>query len=402
MCVRLLGGEEAEASNRTTDGFLTQIVSSMTQVIHLGVSAQDLHDNPGWSVRSWLAGKTPATVVIGFRGEQSKEMSRAWASSIIQRVALQVGGLKDSAPHERRIWLIVDEAPEAGRVPFITTSLTTLRSKGMRVVLGFQTLASVRVEYDKDTAQIWEGQCDIKIIGKLTSGADQEWASRLLGDREVERYQHQVSQQAGSDTRGQHSSSWQRVREPILMPSSFGQELGMQTDSRGRLLGPRALMLGAGRAAILDWPLTPRTTLREPVVDARWIQPGYQVPAWGKTPPDVAAPPTAAERPDDKDKAKRRSPAPAPLTPAPIQGADLPDCPVTPIAQQESPSNDLATEAAAHAVDAVVPGASLAARILGLAAQASGQVPPTAPQQSAPMIPWQEQDEGEQERGDDE
>lgn len=402
MCVRLLGGEEAEASNRTTDGFLMQIVSSMTQVIHLGVAALDLRENPGWSVRSWLAGKAPQIAVIGFRKEESKEMSKMWVASIIERVVLQAGGFKDVAPDRRRIWLVVDETPEAGRIPSITGALTTLRSKGVRVVLGFQTQASIRVEYDKDTAQIWEGQCDIKIIGKLTAGADQEWASRLLGDREVERYQHQVSQQGGSDQRGQHSSSWNRVREPILMPASLGQELGMQINRRGRLNGPRALMLGGGQAAILDWPLAPRTTLREPVVDARWIQPEYKAPAWGKTPPDVAASATAAERPDDKDKAKRRSSAPAPLTPAPIEGADLPDFPATPVAQQESSSNDVATEAAAHAMDAVVPGASLAARILGLVAQASGQVPPTAPQQSAQMIPWQERDEGDQGRGDDE
>ena len=400
MCVRLLGGEEAEASNRTTDGFLTQIVSSMTQVIHLGVSAQDLHDNPGWSVRSWLAAKTPSTVVIGFRGEQSKEMSRAWASSIIQRVALQVGGLKDVAPHERRIWLIVDEAPEAGRVPFITTSLTTLRSKGMRVVLGFQTLASVRIEYDKDTAQIWEGQCDIKIIGKLTAGADQEWASRLLGDREVERYQHQLSQQSGSDQRGQHSSSWQRVREPILMPASFGQELGMQTDSRGRLRGPRALMFGGGQAAILDWPLTPRTTLREPVVDARWIQPGYKVPAWGKTPPDVAAPPAAVtpDQPDPK-KRKEQTQAVTAMVPGPTQDPDLPGAPVPKSEQQPDLGDHLVEEVATHMLDMALPGAGLAAKILGLATQDT----PAAPQQQpGPGIvtPAQEQEQGEDRDGD--
>ena len=397
MCVRLLGGEEAEASNRTTDGFLTQIVSSMTQVIHLGVSAQDLHDNPGWSVRSWLAGKTPSTVVVGFRGEQSKEMSRAWASSIIQRVALQVGGLKDAAPHERRIWLIVDEAPEAGRVPFITTSLTTLRSKGVRVVLGFQTLASVRVEYDKDTAQIWEGQCDLKIMGKLTAGADQEWGSRLLGDREVERYQHQLSQQSGSDQRGQHSSSWQRVREPILMPASFGQELGMQTDRKGRLKGPRALMLGGGQAAVLDWPLTPRTVLREPVVDARWIQPGYKAPAWGKTPPDIAAPSAAAvsDRPDEREKAKpkrRKQAAPAPLTPAPI-GNDLPNLPVA-SAAEETISDHAAQEVAEHVLDMSLPGAGIAARILGIVAQAAPAaqtVPPLTPGLTA-VGPQEEQE----------
>lgn len=397
MCVRLLGGEEAEASNRTTDGFLTQIVSSMTQVIHLGVAAQDLKENPGWSVRSWLAGKTPQVAVIGFRKEQSKELSKMWAASIIERVVLQVGGFKDVAPDRRRIWLVIDETPEAGRIPSITSALTTLRSKGTRVVLGFQTQASIRVEYDKDTAQIWEGQTDIKIVGKLSAVADQEWGSRLLGDREVERYQHQLSQQSGSDQRGQHSSSWQRVREPILMPASFGQELGMQTDSRGRLRGPRALMFGGGQVGVLDWPLTPRTTLREPVVDARWIQPGYKPPAWGKTPPDVAAPPSAADLPDDKARKRPQQAAQAPL-PAPVSAtvkpADLPGVP----APTETPADHLASEVAEHVLDMTLPGAGIAAKILGLATQVASQAPQAAPPLT-PGIPAAGPQE-EQERDD--
>ncbi len=394
ICLTLLGGEDAEGPGRTTMGFLTQIVSSLTNVIHLGVAAADLKANPGWSVRGWLAGKTPPTVVAGFRSEQSKEMSQSFVASVIERVARQVGGFKDTAPDKRRIWLVIDETPEAGYIPSITTSLTTLRSKGVRVVLGFQSLAQVREKYSKDTAQIWEGQCDIKVVGKLTATADQEWASRLLGDREVERYTHQLSQQSGGDQRGQHSSSWQRVREPILMPASFGQELGMQTDSRGRLLGPRALLFGGGQAAVLDWPLTPRTTLREPVVDARWIQPGYKPPAWGKTPPDVAAPPSAAavspDQPDPKKK-KEQAQSVAVMVPAAAQDPDLPGAPVAKPEQQPADIGDhLAGELVEHALDMALPGASLAAKILGLTSQAT----PTTPQQQQPGVapPTQEQD----------
>ncbi len=399
LCVTLLGGPDAEGPNRTTMGFLTQIVTSLTNVIHLGVAANDHAKNPGWSVRGWLAGKTPPTVVVGFRSEQSKLMSQSWAASIIERVVLQVGGMPDAAPEQRRIWLVIDEAPEAGYIPSITTALTTLRSKGARVVVGFQTLAGVRKGYDRDIAQIWEGQCDIKIIGKLTAGADQEWASRLLGDREVERYQHQISQQAGSDQRGQHSSSWQRIREPILMPASFGQELGMQVDRRGRLRGPRALMFGGGQAAILDWPLTPRTVLREPVVDARWIRPGYKPPAWGKTPPDIAAPPASAApaQPDQKKK-KEQAQAVTVTNPQPTQDMDLP---ATAIKPEPGIGDHVAEDLVGHVLDMALPGASLAAKILGLTSQAQGAAATSQQQQpgmAAPPAQEQDREDQEQER----
>ena len=406
ICIMLLGGEDAEGPNRTTMGFLSQIVSAFTNIIHLGVSAADMKQNPGWSVRGWLSGKTPSTVVIGFRGEQNERMSQGYAASIIERVVRQVGGYPDAAPEQRRIWLCVDETPVAGFIPSITTALTTLRSKGTRIVLGFQTLAAVRERYSKDTAQVWEGQCDIKILGKLTAGADQEWASRLLGEREVDRYQHQVSQQSHSDAGGQHNASWQRVREPILMPSSFGQEMGMQKDRRGRLKGPRALLLAAGEAALLDWPLVPRGGLREPVVDARWIQPGYQAPPWGRDPPALA-PQIAGSLPKTGEQTdKPKKPAQEQTTTTVVAPAQDPDLPILPGQQepQESSPTERVTEAAMeHVLDAAMPGASLAARILGLVADAAPPTPTGQPVQTVTIIKQQGQEteqepEDEQER----
>ena len=384
----LLGGEDAKGPSRTTMGFLVQVATSVRHVINLGVAGADLSQNPGWAVRAWLSGKTPSVAVVGFR-DSARSLSQTWASSLIEQIARQVSDMPDAAPQDRRIWLIVDEAPRAGRVPSITDALTTARSKGVRVILGIQSLAQIREVYTRETATVWAGQTASKIICQTTAPEDQKWCSDLLGEREVERYTHQFSQQTGSDG-GQHSSSWQRVREPVLLPASFGQEL------RVYQTGPRALLMSGGAAALLDWPFPTLQKHRPAYVAARWTQPGYARPVWGKAPPDVAAPPSAPDRPDN-DKGKPRGPAPTPPTPAPIPSGDLPDFPAAPAAQ-ESPSDHLATEAVGHVLDAVVPGASLAARILGLAAQAAGQTPPASLQQTAPLLPGQGQEE---EREDD-
>ena len=396
ICLALLGGEDAVAPSRTTMGFLMQIISSLTNVIHIGVAAHDHKANPGWSVRGWLAGKTPNVVVIGFRGEQSEHLSQVFASSIIERIVRQISGFSDSAPERRRIWLCVDETPVAGYVPSLTVALTTLRSKGTRIVTGFQTQAGVREKYSKDTAQIWEGQCDVKIVGKLTATADQEWASQLLGEREIERYSHTTSQQSHSDQGGQHSAAWQRVREPVLLPASFGQELGMQKDRRGHLKGPRALMLAGGQAALIDWPLTPRIALREPVVDARWIQPGYHPPAWGQDPPVVAPQLAGSLSKTGKQKqAHKKKPVQEQQTATVTvtkQDPDLP--PLLPGQQpepQETPVDRLAGGVLEHVLDAAAPGAALAARILGLVsdtATATGR--PTQQTVTVTKRQWQE------------
>ncbi|WP_168185618.1 type IV secretion system DNA-binding domain-containing protein [Acidiferrobacter sp. SPIII_3] len=388
----LLGGEDAAAPSRTTMGFLVQVATSVRHVINLGVAAADLahSKNPGWAVRAWLAGKTPPVAVVGFR-DSARSLSQAWAASLIEQVVRQVGDMPDASPADRRIWLIVDEAPRSGKIPSITDALTTARSKGLRAILGIQSLAQIREVYTRETATTWAGQTASKIICQTTAPEDQKWCSDLLGEREVERYSHQISQNYHNDSGAQHSGSWQRVREPVLLPASFGQEL------RVLPTGPRALLMSGGEAALLDWPFPQLQKHRPAYVQARWTQPGYQRPVWGKAPPDVAAPPTTTtDRPDEK-KAKRRDPVPAPQAPAPIPSGDLPDFPTAPAAQ-ESAGDDLTKEAAAHTLDAVVPGASLAARILETAARAAGQAPPAAAQQSSPMIPNQGQ-EPEDERG---
>ena len=391
----LLGGEDAAAPSRTTMGFLVQVATSVRHVINLGVAAADLAQskNAGWAVRAWLAGQTPPVAVVGFR-DSARSLSQAWAASLIEQTVRQVGDMPDASPADRRIWLIIDEAPRSGKVPSVTDALTTARSKGLRVILGIQSLAQIREVYTRETATTWAGQTASKIICQTTAPEDQKWCSDLLGEREVERYTHQTSQNYHNDSGAQHSSSWQRVREPVLLPAAFGQEL------RVLPTGPRALLMSGGEAALLDWPFPPLQKHRPAYVQARWTQPGYARPVWGKAPPDVAAPPTTTDRPDEKKAKRREEAAPTPPTPAPVTlSGDLPDFPTTPTAQ-ESPGDDLAKEVAGHTLDVAVPGASLAARILEMAAGASGQVPPAAAQQSAPLIPEQGQ-EKEDEREDE-
>lgn len=386
----LLGGEDAAAPSRTTMGFLVQVATSIRHVINLGVASDNLSKNPIWSVSGWLAGKTPPIAVVGFR-DSARSLSQAWAASLIEQIVRQVGDMPDASPADRRIWLIVDEAPRAGKIPSITDALTTARSKGLRVVLGIQSLAQIREVYTRETATTWAGQTASKIICQTTAPEDQKWCSDLLGEREVERYQHQVSQQFRGDGGGQHSSSYQRVREPVLLPASFGQEL------RVLPTGPRALLMSGGEAALLDWPFPALQKHRPAYVAARWTQPGYARPVWGKAPPDVAAPlaTTSGERPED-NKSKSKKPEVAAVTVTiPATTSDLPDFPST--GQAGQPAGAVAEKAIDHLLDAAVPGAALAARILELAGLSQAPAPAATPQ----PIPGIQQRPSESEKEDE-
>ena len=282
------------ADSKTTQSFLAELSGALTHVIELGVADYAALKKYGkWSVRGWLSSNTklPKVAVIGWRAS-SKELSQAWAASLTEQLVRQIGDLEDCDPNERRIWLVLDEVAQMGKVPSIGDALVTLRSKGVRTVLGLQSVAQIDEAYGRNALTTWTGSISSKIICQLSSPDDQKFGASLLGEHEVERYTHQSTQSNGLVS---HSGSWQRMREPVMLPSELGTEIGPG------FRGVRALVVtGNRKVALLRWPFFFARKVRKSRVLARWIGPDYVRPVWGESPPPVCDAP--------KDEAARKAP----------------------------------------------------------------------------------------------
>ena len=368
------------ADSKTTASFLGQLSGALTHVVELGVSDFAIpKTSSGWSVRWWLRGgyKGPKAVVLGWQ-PSSKELSQAFAASLIEQVVRQLSDLPDCSPGDRRVWLILDEAAQLGKIPSITDALVTLRSKGTRVVLGLQSVAQIAQNYDRETLTVWSNSTDTKILCRLKSKEDQKFASELLGKRTVERYSHQFSQSAGAGgpTR---SGSWHRADELVMPESDFGHRLGP-----GKA-GVRAIVLpgGAKGAALLDWPYhkSPSPEIRASRIQAKWVKPGFSRPRWGETPPQVAdIPPGDNDTPrgDPKPPAQQtptqappapeapaQDPGPRQQQPGPGRAAPTPQAPQEPPRGDEPAQGDIADAAASAAIDTLLPGVGTVLDIAG-------------------------------------
>lgn len=279
----------SEEGNKTSMGFLVELASGLSNVINLGVAAHSMPDNKTWSINHFLNNeKAKKVAIIGYR-PSLKEFSKTFASSILEQLVRQLADLPDCAPNERRIWLFLDEVAQFGKIPSITVALETLRSKGVRVVLGMQSTSQIEKEYDRHDLSIWTGQCDTKIIGRIRETNDQKWAADLVGERELERYHHQFSAPTGGAAgTPSKSQNWQRVTEKVLMPAEFGQTLSAKYPKPIHALA----LIDDDHVAILKWPYPQLKTLRPSVTPAVWSQPGYNRPPWGVVPPPVAALPS--------------------------------------------------------------------------------------------------------------
>ena len=373
------------ASSKTTSSFLATISSFLTQVINLGVAADCLKKSAAgkqWSVNSWLSdsSSTPRIAVLGFR-PSAKAISQAWGSSIIEQIVLKLSDLPDVSPDERRIWLILDEVPKLGQVPSITDALETLRSKGVRVILGTQGIDQIEETYSKNVARSWATQTATKIIGRVTEPDSQKWASSLVGERELERFSSQYNVQSGGQGGSTNGGSYQRVKEHIVMPGEFGS---VATVTK---YGPRAILhvAGSNQVGLLDWPFVSQIVARagRDAHQAPWVLPGYARPDWGTTPPKVAAPPAIPDSPSSIKQDQQDQKA------APLDS-------VQPDTQQHNPDPTggdgagaaIADQIVDHVLDMLVPGAGMLHTMLS-AMDAGGSA-------VAPVVirkPQQQQDE---------
>jgi hypothetical protein len=352
--------------SKTTASFLAQIASGLSGVINIGVGEYENKSTEEWSVKAWLEGKTPSASIIGFK-PSAEQLSQSWSASIIEQVVAQVLDMPDCKPSERRIWLFLDEAPQAGKIPSITAALEAARSKGVRVVLGMQSISQIETKYEKATSTIWAGQTGMKIIANLAAPADQKWASDLLGEREIERYQKQTSSSMGSGPASM-SGGYQHHKESVLMPSQLGSELYVTGT------GPMALIQSTKHAAILTFPFPPISHQREAEVPAIWTKAGYKRPDWGVVPPKIDIPAqdttvtTTALSQGTAEKPQQNLASKAAAL-MPIKAAE---------GNADVVSAEVTHEAVGQMLDAITPGASILMELMGMTMDQAGSSSPVA------------------------
>ena len=182
-----------------------------------------------FSVRHWVrGGRGPGALFITYRAGQIaalRAMIAAW-------MRLAIFETMDGAEnHDQRLWFVIDELDALGAIAGLKDALARLRKFGGRCVLGFQSIAQVSGTYGAADAQTIVENCGNTLIlrcsGSETGGTSQ-FASRLIGEREIVR--RQISR--GSDRGGSLAAGGvrrsrnvgdQHVTEAAVMASQIEQ-----------------------------------------------------------------------------------------------------------------------------------------------------------------------------------
>ncbi|MET3472911.1 hypothetical protein ABIC78_003458 [Novosphingobium sp. 1529] len=163
--------------------------------------------------------------------EASKPLLACW----LECAASAVLGLAPSP--ERRIWFVLDELADLPRVDNLARLLPEGRKFGAAVILTFQALGQMQHRYGAQLAESILGCCNTKLFLQTIDGETQQWASRTIGECEVEirtMTDAMAKREAGSRT----TLGSVRKVNPRVLPS----ELRLPK-SEGYLLFPNGLPL---------------------------------------------------------------------------------------------------------------------------------------------------------------
>jgi type IV secretory pathway TraG/TraD family ATPase VirD4 len=189
-----------------------------------------------FSVREWIKNRTyPSMLFIPYRAGQIaalRSMIATWMHLAIFEAMSQPQG------SDQKLWFVVDELDALGAIEGLKDALARLRKFGCRCVLGVQSLSQVTSTYGGEAQTIIEN-CGNTLILRCSAsenGGTSQFASRLIGEREVLR--RQISR--GKDRESAFSSRGARRSRSITdhhvtETAVLASELEQLPDLRGYL-----------------------------------------------------------------------------------------------------------------------------------------------------------------------
>lgn len=218
------------------------------------------------SARDFLLSDTAdKRVLILQRAAHHATLSTAWIGAFVRVAAnLSVGPLLEDDP-ERRIWFVLDEFPQLGRLDSFAQILEKGRSRGVCCILGVQDLSQLSALYGPDVTKTWIASVGTKIVCRIEVGATakticDEWA----GTRHVSWVERSWSHGPIKLELGSQSTLSRQVQHrevAVLQPSELQSRLGVKATFPIPTI--RALVFGMSETILeTRWPIVPWPKLR--------------------------------------------------------------------------------------------------------------------------------------------
>ncbi|HET9106975.1 MAG TPA: type IV secretion system DNA-binding domain-containing protein [Steroidobacteraceae bacterium] len=214
----LTGGTPAQAffeehNDRMLDSIRSVLTSGVGALQHVA-----RQESQPLSVRQWVRSGR-GVLFIPYRAGQIA----ALRSTISAWMRIGIFEAMSQPPGDQRLWFVVDELDALGQIDGLKDALARLRKFGGRCVLGFQSVAQVSSTYGRGEAQTIVENCGNSLILRCSAsehGGTSQFASRLIGQREVVHVSRSTSRRPG-EFRASVTEAQHRQIEPAVMDSEI-------------------------------------------------------------------------------------------------------------------------------------------------------------------------------------
>ena len=247
---------------KTADSIMMTVVASLSWIRHLARAWPD--GSKGVSIARWVAGTSRAKTIIFQHYDESASLARPVIAAMVSLAARRLLSLPDDS--DREVWLLLDELPALPRIDALPALLERGRSKGVRVVLAYQSYSQLIDVYGRETTQTVESLCGTSVFFRSPGGETADHISDLIGETEDE--VPTPTTQHTQDGRGSTSISMQRRAEPLVRAEEIS---GLpQPQAEGGVPG-YLVVSGWSHVLRLTWPFVSVEKIRAAHAPAAWV-----------------------------------------------------------------------------------------------------------------------------------
>lgn len=176
------------------------------------------HATKRLSIKEFVKGR--GVLILG-NAKVSPQVIQAINCAMFKSLSNECLNLPDST--RRRTWFFLDELTEAGRLDGLVSLAKEGRSKGVCLVLGFQTVSGMRDDklYGVHGTDDLLGEIGIRFIGRLECATTAEYASQHIGDHLVWEQSFGRSKTYSKENSTSTSVNSAKQQRRRILPSEF-------------------------------------------------------------------------------------------------------------------------------------------------------------------------------------
>jgi GTPase SAR1 family protein len=188
-----------------------------------------LWDNPGQTRKRFSIQDNylsdSCILVMGYPTKNESAV-RSINSLFFYRLRQTIGDEAES--RKDRFWFFIDELPRVGDLRGLDGLLAEGRSKGARIVVGFQDLQMLKAGWrNKDAAASVQNLCLNLSVLRLNDPETAEWVSKRLGKVDLTEYKHSRTVSYGKNGGSSSSVATERTLRDSILTGQLMNELEM-------------------------------------------------------------------------------------------------------------------------------------------------------------------------------